>query len=145
MLGCAPYKANYKNAFGKLILASYNKKSTCSKKKVKADQKYYEVLIPSSWVERHGATFLSEESIKDFIEHIDHRFKRELYCYIDGVIDFKNNYNATNKEKIVAKMKDASLLFLQKNGFNEDTLKFETIKKGYQRHTGHNKTFARVG
>lgn len=143
-LGKPPYKANYKNAMGKLIMASYGDKAPVPKRKPNPDEKYFEIIIPPSWVERHGVTFPSEKAIEDFIETLDHSFKRELYAYIDGVLEFKENYNRFNNDKIVAKMKDAATRFLDKYGFNEDLVKFESIKKGYQRYVGQSRTIARV-
>lgn len=144
MLGESPYKASYKNAIGKIILASYHngeKKLTLKNNK---SQLYYEIVIPTSWVVRHGVTFINDQSVEDFIDTIDRTFKRELYAYIEGVLDFKENHNKFNSNKIVAKMKDAACRFLEKKGFNEDLLKFETVKKGYQRYIGQSKSIGRV-
>jgi hypothetical protein len=144
MLGASPYKASYKNAIGKIILASYHNGEKKFSLKNNQSPRYYEIIIPTSWVVRHGVTFINPESIQDFIDTIDRTFKRELYAYIEGVLDFKENHNKLNSNKIVAKMKDAACRFLEKKGFNEDLLKFETVKKGYQRYTGQSKTIGRV-
>lgn len=143
MLGPSPYKANYKNTFGKMIFHSYGKGSPKAKQQF-SDGLFYEIIIPSNWVERHGLTFPDKESIDDFIETLDKQFKSRLYTYIEGVLDFKNNYNKLNKAKLVAKMKDAACCFLEKNGFNEDLVKFETIKKGYQRYLKNRESLDRV-
>jgi len=143
MLGPAPYKANYRTAWGKIILSSYSERKLTLRKKSNSD-KYYEIILPTRWIERNGIYFISDESIEDFIEAIDCRFKLELYTYIDGVLDFKEIYNKAAKVPIVAKMKDAACRFLDKKGMNEDLLKFETIKKGYQRYKQNYKCVGRV-
>lgn len=144
MLGPAPYKANFRNAWGKIILSSYSDKNPSSRKKISTDSKYYEIILPTRWLERNSIYFINDESIQDFIEAIDYRFKLDLYTYIDGVMDFKEIYNKNAKTPIVAKMKDAAVRFLDKKGMNEDLLKFETIKKGYQRYKLNLKSFGRV-
>lgn len=143
MLGPSPYKANYKNTFGKMIFHSYGKGAPKAKQHFN-DELFYEIEIPSSWVERHGLSFPDKESIDDFIETLDKQFKNRLYTYIEGVLDFKGQYNKLNKVKLVAKMKDAACMFLEKNGFNEDLVKFETIKKGYQRYIKNRESLDRV-
>lgn len=144
MLGPSPYKASYKNAIGKVILSSYHNGDKKMSTKNYNSSKYYEIQIPTSWVVRHGVTFINDQSIEDFIDTIDRTFKRELFAYIEGVLDFKENHNKLNSNKIVAKMKDAACRFLEKKGFNEDLLKFETVKKGYQRYIGQSKSIGRV-
>lgn len=144
MMGPSPFNASYKNNIGKLIFSSYNSSKKVLPKKSIHNGLYFEIIIPIRWVERFGITFISDESIKDLIEHLDREFKKQLYIYIDSVLDFKEEYNKLHKEQIVAKMKDAAIRFISKNGFNEDTLKFETIKKGYKRYKCNTKTFDRV-
>jgi hypothetical protein len=98
----------------------------------------YEIEIPSTWVLKYGIVYISENSISDFIEMQDKLFKKELYQYINGVLDFKQRHNKNNKTEVVAKMKEVALVYLEKNGFTEEDVKFETIKKGYQRYKTQN-------
>lgn len=139
MLGPAPYKCNFRNSLGKMISSIFmigddNKKVSIHK----PGNLIYEIEIPSSWILRHGVVYISEKSIQDFIDVQDKLFKKELYQYINGVLDFKNRHNKTNKTELVAKMKEVTIVYLEKNGFTEDDVNFETIKKGYQRYKQQN-------
>ncbi len=139
MLGASPYKCNFRNSLGKMISSVFMHGDDDKKISIhKPGDKLYEINIPSSWLVRYGVCYISEKSIHDFIEMQDRLFKKELYQYINGVIDFKQRYNKANKTELVAKMKEVALTYLEKNGFTEDDVNFETIKKGYQRYRTQN-------
>jgi hypothetical protein len=133
-LGPTPYQADCRSYVGKLILSQYNNKAGVKRQIRYTESKIYEIDIPNRWVDRHGAFFISDESVADLIEFFDKQFKRKLYNYIESVMDFKEDFEKNRKIDLVAKMKDAACRFLDKNGMNEDLMKFETIKKGYQRY-----------
>jgi len=141
-LGDSPYKANPRRATDKLIMASFIDRDKKPLRISKKEEFTYEIIIPQRWILRYGITFITEESIDDLLETLEYDFKHKLYTYIDGVLEFKDSYNKLNKAKIVATMKDATIQFLHKYGFNEDIMKFETVKKGYQRYKQKEKTIA---
>jgi hypothetical protein len=143
MLGKSPYKCNFKNNLGKMISSVFMYGDDNPKVSIhKPGDKVFEIEIPNSWLVRYGVRYISEKSISDFIEMQDRLFKKQLYQYINGVIDFKQTYNKSNKTILVAKMKDVALCYLEKNGFTEDDVNFETIKKGYQRYKIQNTSSA---
>lgn len=147
MVGPSPFKASYKNALGKLILNNFRGQKGIKRQNTQKYQGlYFEIIIPYTWIERHGVQFISDQSVQDFMEYLKKEFEMRMFCYIDSVLDFKQRYNTRKKqtvrgkaakdELLVAKMKEAALCFLDKNGLNEDFMAFDTIKKSYQRYEG---------
>lgn len=139
-LGKSPFRVNLNYTIGKLIFTSFKVKENKPKVKVNKSDLIYEINIPNHWVERCGMGFIDQNQIDQFIKIQEHYFRLQLYQYINGVLDYKEYMYKKRKLVLITKMKEASLMFLEKNGFTEDDVKFETIKKGYQRYLQDTKT-----
>ncbi len=136
IIGPAPFNVNQRNYFGRIILANF-RNNNIKQWRHKYNGLYYEVNVPHLWVQRYGVCFVSDKSVEDFLEHVEKEFRHRMFSYIDGVLDFKERYNlaSVNKnKKVVAKMKEAALEYLYKNGLNEEYMTFDNIKKSYQRY-----------
>lgn len=149
-LGKSPKYLNRRSHFGRLLLSNFREDKKISKAKLGKNMMYYSVNIPCVWVEQYGLKFLSDESLKEFLETMEDIFMAKLFCYVDGIVDFKKQYNdklaakvdvktqskleTKAPDKLVAKMREAMLYYLQKFDITEENVKIETIIKAYQRY-----------
>lgn len=126
-----PYTLNPHNWEGRILLSLA--KTHKSDLKKYAGNKTIRIIIPARHQKIWKLKHLSQGAINSFVQHLDNKFRKCLFSFIDSRLTLYQKFTEKEKEIISIKINEAIIDFCSPYGIIEKEIPLDNLLKDYYR------------